>query len=117
MPFFVNPSASAKSGCDERDIELLKFIIPHAYAHTASAIRPQVEIVHAFYAEHLNPLGSCPDPLLIAALTPKKAENPDKPSLSLADYDVPDRLPENLRSRLASFEDLCLKDWPQALAA
>ena len=75
------------------------------------------QIVHAFYAEHLNPLGSCPDPRLIAALTPKKTENPNKPSVSLADYHVPDQLPEDLRSRLASFEDLCLKDWPPAVAA
>ena len=60
MPFYINPSAAAKSGCDAADIDLLKFLIPHVYAHTASAIRPQVEIVHAWYAEHLNPLGSCP---------------------------------------------------------
>lgn len=51
MPFFVNPSAAGKSGCDASDIDLLKFLIPHAYAHTASAMRPQVEIVHAWYAE------------------------------------------------------------------
>lgn len=117
MPFFVNPSAAAKSGCSFDDIEILKFLIPHAYAHTASAIRPQVEIVHAFYAEHLNPLGSCPDPILIAALTPKKLDKPNAPSTGLVDYDVPATLPENLRSRLATFEDLCVKVWPQALAA
>jgi len=117
MPFFVNPSAAAKSGCDARDIDLLKFLIPHAYAHTASAIRPQVEIVHAFYAEHCNPLGSCPDPLLIAALTPSKTEKPNEPSLGIADYLVPDTLPKNLEKRLASFEDLCLKVWSEAPAA
>lgn len=117
MPFFVNPSAAAKSGCNERDIELLKFLIPHAYSHTASAIRPQVDIVHAFYAEHLNPLGSCPDPLLISALTPRKTDKPNEPSLGLSDYQVPATLPDDLRSRLASFEDLCLKDWSQARAA
>jgi CRISPR-associated protein Csd2 len=117
MPFFVNPSAAAKSGCDAKDIELLKFLIPHAYAHTASAIRSQVEIVHAWYAEHRNPLGSCPDPLLLNALTPKKKDNPQEPSLSLADYEIPTDLPEDLRGRLASFEDLCLKEWPIRQAA
>lgn len=40
MPFFVNPSAAGKTGCDAADIDLLKFLIPHAYAHTASGIRP-----------------------------------------------------------------------------
>jgi Cas7 group CRISPR-associated protein Csh2 len=119
MPFFVNPSAAAKSGCDAADIDLLKFIIPHTYAHTASAIRPQVEIVHAFYAEHKSPLGSCPDPLLIAALTPKRKE-PEKvnePSLSIDEYNVPDGLPGHLLERLASFQDLCLKDWATPKAA
>lgn len=117
MPFFVNPSAAAKSGCDAKDVELLKFLIPHSYAHTASGIRPQVEIVHAWYAEHLNSLGSCPDPLVIGALTPKKKNKPDDPSLSLADYEIPTELPEHLFRRLASFEDLCLKEWPIRHAA
>ena len=44
MPFFVNSSAAAKSGCDATDVELLKFLIPYAYAHTASGIRPQVDV-------------------------------------------------------------------------
>jgi Cas7 group CRISPR-associated protein Csh2 len=117
MPFFVNPSAAAKTGCDAADIELLKFLIPHAYAHTASGIRPQVEIVHAWYAEHKTPLGSCPDPIVIAALTPHKRSEPERPSLSLSDYDVPSDLPDEIRERLASFEDLCLKDWSAQRAA
>ena len=117
MPFFVNPSAAAKSGCDANDVELLKFLIPYAYAHTASGIRPQVEIVHAWYAEHLSPLGSCPDPLVIGALTPRKKEKSEEPSLSVADYEIPTELPEDLRGRLASFEDLCMKEWPIRQAA
>lgn len=117
MPFFVNPSAAKKSGCDARDIDVLKFLIPHAYAHTASGIRPQVEIVHAWYAEHQNPLGSCPDPLLLSALKPKKKGDPEEPSKSIEDYDIPTSLPDGLRSRLASFEDLCLKNWAMSAAA
>lgn len=119
MPFFVNPSAAHKSGCDGHDIDVLKFLIPHAYAHTASGIRPEVHILHAWYAEHKNPLGSCPDPLILAALKPKKKAgfDPNKPSLGIDEYDIPTALPEELRARLASFEDLCLKDWPLASAA
>jgi Cas7 group CRISPR-associated protein Csh2 len=117
MPFFVNPSAAPKTGCDVADIELLKFLIPHAYAHTASGIRPQVEIVHAWYAEHKTPLGSCPDPLIIAALTPRKKGEPEKASLSLSDYDVPNDLPDDIKARLASFEDLCVKNWLAQRAA
>jgi CRISPR-associated protein Csd2 len=61
MPFFVNPMAARKTGCGALDIELLKFVIPHAYRNTASAVRPFVEVRHAWYAEHKSPLGSCPD--------------------------------------------------------
>ena len=117
MPFFVNPSAAAKSGCDSADVELLKFIIPHAYAHTASGIRPQVEIVHAWYAEHKTPLGSCPDPLILAAMTPAKTTDSERASTSLAEYDVPHDLPADLKERLASFEDLCTKEWLTRKAA
>ena len=119
IPFFANPSAAHKSGCDSRDIDVLKFLIPHAYAHTASGIRPEVHIVHAWYAEHKNPLGSCPDPLILAALKPKRKAgfDPETASLSIDEYDIPTDLPEDIRARLATLEDLCLKDWPLAAAA
>lgn len=119
MPFFVNPSAAHKSGCDAGDIDVLKFLIPHAYAHTASGIRPEVHILHAWYAEHKNPLGSCPDPLILAALKPKRKAgfDPNKPSLGIDEYDVPMAPPDELCARLASFEDLCLKEWPLTSAA
>lgn len=118
MPFFVNPSAAHKSGCDSCDIDVLKFLIPHAYAHTASGIRPEVHVVHAWYAEHKNPLGSCPDPLILAALKPKRKPEFDagKASLDIDEYDIPTVLPDALRTRLASFEDLCFKDWLVATA-
>ncbi|MEJ1976283.1 MAG: type I CRISPR-associated protein Cas7 [Acetobacteraceae bacterium] len=119
MPFFVNPSAAHKSDCDARDIDVLKFLVPYVYAHTASGIRPEVHIVHAWYAEHKNPLGSCPDPLILAALKPERKPgfDLDKASLSIEEYDIPAALPGEIRSRLASFEDLCLKEWPLASAA
>lgn len=117
IPFFVNPSAAHKSGCDSNDIEVFKYLIPYAYAHTASGIRPQVEIVHAWYAEHKNPLGSCPDPLLLSTLKPYKRADPEDPSRSIDEYHIPTTLPDELRARLKSFEDLCAKDWSLASAA
>jgi CRISPR-associated protein Csd2 len=111
MPFFVNPSAAHRSGCTAADIDLLKFLIPLAYAHTASAMRPQVEIVHAWYAEHKSPLGSCPDPLILSALQPIKRTDPDESSRDISDYEIPDMLPDHLRNRLASFEDLAIREW------
>jgi len=108
MPFFVNPMMARKSGCDESDIELLKFLIPHAYRSTASAIRPFVEIRHAWYAEHKSPLGSCPDSLILDALSPKKVKgDPNEPSTCIEDYDIPTKLPTEVNKRLAAFEDLC----------
>lgn len=113
MPFFVNPMMAARNGCDTVDIELMKFLIPQAYRNTASAIRPFVEIRHAWYAEHRNPLGSCPDSLIIDALTPRRkdGQDPDQPSTSADDYIFPSTLPAEVEARLASVEDLAARDW------
>lgn len=100
MPFFVNPSMAHKSGCTALDIELMKKLIPHAYAHTRSHARPLVEIRHAWYCEHNNPLGSCSDFALIDALKPKKNGDPNKPSTSWADYD-PASLPAELAAKVS----------------
>lgn len=100
MPFFVNPSMAHKSGCTMRDIELLKKLIKHSYAHTRSHARPFVEIRHAWYCEHDNPLGSCSDFALIDALKPKKKNDMSKASSSWDDYDVPTGLPENLNAKV-----------------
>ena len=112
MPFFVNPIMARKNGCEQNDIDLLKFLIPHAYRGTASAIRPFVEIRHAWYAEHSSPLGSCPDSLIIDLMSPKKVKGQaNEPSTSIEDYDVPTKLPTEIGGRLESFEDLCSKSW------
>ncbi len=112
MPFFVNPMMARKTGCGGRDIDLMTFLIPHAYRSTASALRPFVEVRHAWYAEHMSPLGSCPDSLILDALTPKKVKgSPDEPSTSIDEYAIPIELPKEVRDRLAHFEDLCTKRW------
>lgn len=106
MPFFVNPSAAHKSGCTAKDIELLLALIPHAYAHSRSYVRPNVEILHAWYMEHTSALGSCSDFKLIDVLTPKKSEKPDESSKSRMEYDIPAALPEGLHAKLKSVKDL-----------
>lgn len=112
MPFFVNPMMARKTGCNAYDIDLMKFLIPHAYPCTASAVRPFVEIRHAWYAEHKSPLGSCPDSLILDALTPKKVKGkPDDPSTSIEEYDIPPDLPNDVKERVGAFEDLCRKRW------
>ena len=106
MPFFVNPTAALKSGCNERDLQLLLKLIPYAYTHTASFVRPDVRLRHAWYVEHRSALGSCPDSLLIDALTPRKQVDAGEPSKSWSDYDVPSALPGELMQRVQSCVDL-----------
>jgi CRISPR-associated protein Csd2 len=111
MPFYINPSNAHKSKCTQKDVELLKALIPYAYDHTRSAIRPDVRIRHAWYMEHQNALGSCADWKLIEALTPKrKGEDKMLPSNSWGDYDVPTDLPTDLKSRLADGLHDLIKD-------
>lgn len=106
MPFFVNPNYANKTGCTEKDIELLKILIPQAYDLNRSAIRPDVRIRHAWYIEHNHNLGSCPDYLLFEALMPKRLSNSDMPSESWYDYEDKVELPIELRRRVNSIVDL-----------
>lgn len=105
VPFFVNPTAGVKSGCQERDIDLLYRVIPYIYDHTRSMVRSMVGIVHAWVVEHRSKIGSFSDFRLIDALTPRpKKEKPE----SLDDYEVPvwNDVPEEIRSRAAGCRDL-----------
>ena len=113
MPFFINPTAATKTGCTRQDIELLLKLIPYAYPHTASHIRPLVEVRHAWYVEHKAPLGSFSEFRLIEAMTPTKKQNPEKPSTSWSDYDVPTDVPGDLQEKAHNFHDLCvsLPEW------
>lgn len=108
MPFFVNPNFADKTGCTEQDIDLLKRLIPKAYDLNRSAIRTDVRIRHAWYIEHLNPLGSCPDYLLLETLTPKRISNTTIASTTWADYEDKTVLPEELMGKVSSVTDLVL---------
>ncbi|PKN20008.1 MAG: CRISPR-associated protein [Deltaproteobacteria bacterium HGW-Deltaproteobacteria-6] len=102
MPFYINPSHAHKSGCTQKDVDLLQALIPYAYDHTRSAIRPDVRIRHAWYMEHKNSLGSCADWRLIDALTPKRTgDDPMQPSTLWSDYVVPVGLPPELKEKVS----------------
>ena len=103
IPIFVNPSIAKKTGATAEDLELLKFMLPYVYQHTASAIRPQISVLHAWFAEHKNTLGSCPEHLFINALTPKLKAGATQPS-SANDYDIPER--DDLGDLLDRFKDV-----------
>lgn len=111
MPFLVNPSAAGKSGCTHDDIELLCRLIPYAYPHNASRIRPLVEVRHAWYFEHSSQLGSCSEFEIMDALTPRKPD-PKEPSSSWDEYAYDGaKLLAELKQRFAGkfkhFGDLC----------
>jgi Cas7 group CRISPR-associated protein Csh2 len=111
MPFLVNPSAATKSECTLEDIELLCRLIPYAYPHNSSRIRPLVEVRHAWYFEHKSPLGSCSDFAILDALTPTKAD-PKEPSTSWTDYgyngtDVHKAVSKEFEGKFEHFGDLC----------
>lgn len=106
MPFFVNPNFARKTGCTAEDIELLKILIPKSYDLNRSAIRSDIRIRHAWYVEHLNALGSCPDYMLLEALTPTRIDHADDPSTSWADYCDKTVLPEDLTAKVGLAVDL-----------
>ncbi|MDD2884881.1 MAG: type I CRISPR-associated protein Cas7 [Dechloromonas sp.] len=111
MPFLINPSAAGKSGCTIDDIELICRLIPYAYPHNASRIRPLVEVRHAWYFEHSSSLGSCSEFEIIDALTPRKPD-PKEPSSEWGDYaydgeKVLDELKKRFAGRFKHFGDLC----------
>ena len=88
IPFFVNPAIALKTGADEKDLELFKFLAPLVYPCTTSAIRPQINTLHVWFAEHKSALGSCPDHLLIEALTPRIKTEGGQPQ-ARTDYIIP----------------------------
>lgn len=103
MPFFFNPTYAPKSGCTLKDLELLKALIPYAYDHTRSAIRPDVRIRHAWFVEHKDALGTCPDFKIFDALMPKaKIETPT----CWEDYEVPISLTSELMDKGLQLVDL-----------
>ena len=111
MPFLINPTAAMHSGCTTDDVELMCRLIPYAYPHNASRIRPFVEVRHAWYFEHKSRLGSCSDFAIIDALTPTKVQTAE-PSSSWTDYDYDgDKKLAEAKTKFAGkfehFGDLC----------
>jgi hypothetical protein len=78
----------------------MKLLIPYAYDQTKSAIRPDVRLRHAWYIEHKNSLGSCPDYVLFEALTPKRKGNSKDASESWSDYEDVGALHDNLKGKV-----------------
>ena len=91
IPFFVNPTPASNSGCIKQDVDVALELIPYVYSHNPSTVRTQVNVLHAWYAEHNNQRGSCNDFDLIDALMPKKNGAKDKPSSARSEYTIPNK--------------------------
>lgn len=89
IPFFVNPTPASKTGCSKIDVDVALELIPYVYSHNPSTVRTQVEVLHAWYAEHMNQKGSFNDFKLIDILTPYKESELNKPSSSRTEYIIP----------------------------
>ena len=87
MPFFINATAAQKTRCTKLDIDLLLKLIPYAYPETASYVRPQVFVRHAFYVEHNRPRGTFSDFKMIDMLTPRRIGGAAGAATSWRDYD------------------------------
>ncbi len=94
VPFFVNPTPASKTGCIKQDIDVALELIPYVYSHNPSTIRTQVQVLHVWYAEHNNQMGSFNDFDFIDALMPRKKteEEANKPSSGRAEYIIPNPL-------------------------
>jgi Cas7 group CRISPR-associated protein Csh2 len=88
VPFFVNPNLAHKTGCTKLDVDVVLHLLKHAFSNTRSVIRTMVEVIHAHTLTHKSRAGSVSDFAFVDALMPKK-DNPDKPSISLTDYFIP----------------------------
>jgi CRISPR/Cas system type I-B associated protein Csh2 (Cas7 group RAMP superfamily) len=113
IPFFVNPTPASKTGCTKTDVDVALELIPYVYSHNPSAVRTQVEVLHAWYAEHNNQKGSCSDFNLIDALKPrkKKKEEENKPSSDRSEYIIPNPkenpdILKDFKGKLKEFKDL-----------
>lgn len=105
-PFHVNPARAHLTGCSAQDIEILLTLIPYIYTAHESLLRTEVYIRHVWYAEHKSPMGSCPEYMILEAMMPRKKENPYLPSTSIADYEIPKVLSQDICQKLTSFKDL-----------
>ena len=87
----VNPNSAHYTGTTNDDIEVFKDTLKHIFNFTTSCSRPagSMRIVHIWWADHDNILGSFNDFDFWTKLTPTKKSDAGLPSSSLEDYAIP----------------------------
>lgn len=106
MPYFVQPTAWFRNACNEEDIRVFQSVIPYIYSCTASAIRPNVNLLHAW---HLTYDGVRCNHYwdIIKSLAPR-ANDPSVPMSDRSGCTIPSMqsLPESLTGSLKNIKDL-----------
>ena len=86
----VNPHVVAATQTTDQDIEVFKFLLKHIFSFSGSCARPvgSLNVIHAWWADHANSLGSFNEYEFWTKLTPiRKGEW--LASNSLNDYIIP----------------------------
>lgn len=87
----VNPNIARQTQTTEGDIAAFKLGLKYAFSSSMSANRPaaQISFARIWCASHKNPLGSFNEQEFVRKLTPTRIGNPQEPSNSLDDYNIP----------------------------
>jgi CRISPR-associated protein Csd2 len=87
----VNPAVAREVGTTVEDIEAFKKSFKYIFSTSASASRPagSINLLHMWWADHTNSLGSFNECNFWNALRPIKLTDPEKPSMSLSEYKFP----------------------------
>jgi len=95
----VNPAYASRTCTTNRDIELLKCILPYTFSATESTSRPagSINVLHIWWADHDNAIGSFNANTLFGKLMPYKKSDPDRPSRSLDDYEIPEYVQNGIK--------------------
>jgi len=85
--YTINPNDAAKSNTAYTDIELFKFVLPHIFKFSLSALRSNMNMVKIYHASHESILGSFSESKFKTYCTPILKEGIDIPT-SLDSYNI-----------------------------
>ena len=87
----INPHVAHRTFATQQDVDMLKSVLPHIFQLSAANARPSssISIVHAWWKEHTNSLGSFNEYEFFNSLKPT-LKGDFAPSKSLSDYSIPD---------------------------
>jgi Cas7 group CRISPR-associated protein Csh2 len=89
VPFTYSPHNGRKTGVTAKDLELMMQLLPHI-GLLSSRTRPQVNVRHAYYAQHASAFGSVAPYSILESLTPRvKTSGPTRSWADYEDVNVP----------------------------